>query len=262
MPDRAPESKTASKTLSETSGPIIEFSGVSKSYGALPVLRNIDLRIGKGEKVALMGYSGCGKTTLLRCINGLEQCNAGFLKVNGEELTRKGIDWTRFRSRIGMVFQQYNLFPHLTVLENIILGPVKVKKMDREQAIAKAHQLLAQVGIAEKAHIYPEHLSGGQKQRVAIARSLAMEPDILLLDEPTSALDPPMSREVLAVIEQVADQGMTLVLVTHELRFVAHMSDRLVFMDGGQVAEQGPPDVILKHPQVESTRRYLEIFEG
>jgi polar amino acid transport system ATP-binding protein len=255
MPEPVTELKTATS-------PMIEFSGVSKSYGGLQVLHHIDLQIAAGEKVALMGYSGCGKTTLLRCINGLEHCNTGSLKVNGEDLTQQGIDWTRFRSKIGMVFQQYNLFPHLTVLENIILGPMKVNHINRDEAISKAHQLLTQVGIGEKAHVYPEHLSGGQKQRVAIARSLAMDPDILLLDEPTSALDPPMSREVLAVIEHVANQGMTLVMVTHELRFVAHMSDRLVFLDGGQVAEQGPPDVILNHPQAESTRRYLEIFEG
>lgn len=254
MPDPATELKTAS--------PMIEFADVCKSYGGLRVLQHINLQIAPGEKVALMGYSGCGKTTLLRCINGLERFDGGSLIVNGDDLSRNTIDWNRFRSKIGMVFQQYNLFPHLTVLENIILGPIKVNKVHRDEAIAKAHQLLAQVGIGEKVHMYPEHLSGGQKQRVAIARSLAMEPDILLLDEPTSALDPPMSREVLAVIEQVADQGMTLVMVTHELRFVANMSDRLVFLHDGNVAEQGPPDVILNNPQAESTRRYLEIFEG
>lgn len=242
--------------------PIIRFQGVSKSFGALKVLDGIDLSIAPGEKIALMGYSGCGKTTLLRCINGLEQFNQGQLQVNGHDLSNPKLDLSRFRAKIGMVFQQFNLFPHLTVLENITLGPMKVNQVPKEQALARAHQLLAQVGIGDKAHVYPERLSGGQKQRVAIARSLAMEPDILLLDEPTSALDPPMSREVLSVVAQVAAAGMTLVMVTHELRFVSQMADRLVFVHQGQVAEQGPPAQLLQHPQQESTRRYLEIFEG
>jgi ABC-type polar amino acid transport system ATPase subunit len=258
MPNLAEDSKQSKVDTSV----IIEFSQVSKSFGALPVLQKIDLQVHKGEKVALMGYSGCGKTTLLRCINGLEPFDSGRLLVNGEDLSCNDLNWNRFRSRIGMVFQQYNLFPHLTVLDNIILGPMKVHQVPKAEAIEKAHQLLAQVGIAEKVGVYPEHLSGGQKQRVAIARSLAMEPDILLLDEPTSALDPPMSREVLSVIEQIAAQGMTLVMVTHELRFVAHMSDRLVFLEGGRVVEHGPPEEVLKNPREESTRRYLEIFEG
>ncbi len=241
--------------------PMICFSGVSKAYDGAWILKQIDLTVYKGEKIALMGYSGCGKTTMLRCINGLEQCSTGQLVVNGANLSNPDLDWNRFRAGIGMVFQQFNLFPHLTVLENIVLGPVKVKKMARAAAVEKAHQLLMQVGIGDKADFYPEKLSGGQKQRVAIARSLAMEPEILLLDEPTSALDPPMSREVLAVIEQVAAQGMTLVMVTHELRFVSHLADRLVFVDGGRVVEEGCPAAILSNPQQESTRRYLEIFE-
>jgi len=240
--------------------PMIYFSGVSKAYDGAWVLKQVDLTVYKGEKIALMGYSGCGKTTLLRCINGLEQCSTGQLIVNGANLSNPDLDWNRFRAGIGMVFQQFNLFPHLTVLENIVLGPVKVKKMARAEAVEKAHRLLAQVGIADKADVFPERLSGGQKQRVAIARSLAMEPEILLLDEPTSALDPPMSREVLAVIEQVAAQGMTLVMVTHELRFVSHLANRLVFLDGGRVVEEGCPTTILNNPQQESTRRYLEIF--
>lgn len=241
---------------------VICFSGVSKAYGGAWVLREIDLAVHKGEKIALMGYSGCGKTTLLRCINGLEQFNTGQLMVAGEDLSNPQMDWNRFRARIGMVFQQFNLFPHLSVLENIVLGPIQVKKMPRAEAVEKAHLLLGQVGIADKSDFFPERLSGGQKQRVAIARSLAMEPEILLLDEPTSALDPPMSREVLAVIEQVAAQGMTLVMVTHELRFVSHLADRLIFVDGGRVVETGTPEAILRNPQQESTRRYLEIFEG
>lgn len=242
--------------------PIIQFEDVRKSYGDFAVLKGVDLNILKGEKVALMGFSGCGKTTMLRCINGLETIGVGKLTVNGEDVKNPALDWNRFRSRIGMVFQQFNLFPHLTVLENVMLGPVKVLKESREQAAERAFALLKQVDIAAKAYMYPDKLSGGQKQRVAIARSLAMRPDILLLDEPTSALDPPMSREVLSVIEQVAGDGMTLVMVTHELRFVSHMADRLVFVDGGKVVEQGAPGDILKKPVEESTRRYLEIFEG
>lgn len=241
--------------------PIIRFSDVSKCFGATKILDGIHLSVHPGEKVALMGFSGCGKTTLLRCMNGLEQFDTGDVVVNGEHLTNPAMDWNRFRSRIGMVFQQFNLFPHLTVLENIMLGPVKVKKVAKSEARERAQHLLAQVGIADKAHLYPDHLSGGQKQRVAIARSLAMEPDILLLDEPTSALDPPMSREVLSMIEQVADQGMTLVMVTHELQFVAHMADRLVFINGGKVVEEGPPAEILQQARQDSTRRYLELFE-
>lgn len=242
--------------------PIIRFHEVRKAYGDLTVLNGINLSVQKGEKVALMGFSGCGKTTLLRCINGLERYSDGTLTVNNENLGNPALDWNRFRSRIGMVFQQFNLFPHLTVLENVMLGPVKVKKESKAQAAERAFQLLKQVDIAAKAYMYPDRLSGGQRQRVAIARSLAMQPDILLLDEPTSALDPPMSREVLSVIEQVAGAGMTLVMVTHELRFVSHLADRLVFVDGGRVVEEGSPQAVMANPTQESTRRYLEIFEG
>lgn len=245
--------------VSAAKSPIIQFSRVSKSYGALPVLREIDLSIHAGETVALMGPSGCGKTTLLRCMNGLERVDAGELMVNGQTLSQPGIDWNRVRAKIGMVFQQYNLFPHLSVLENIVLGPVKVNGANRRETEQRAHELLAKVGIADKAQAYPDQLSGGQKQRVAIARSLAMTPDILLLDEPTSALDPAMSREVLSAIEQVQN-GMTLVMVTHELQFVRHMADRLIFLEGGWVVEEGPPETILTNPQTESVQRYLEVL--
>ncbi len=241
---------------------MIQFEDVQKSYGGSAVLNGVNLCVAKGEKVALMGFSGCGKTTLLRCINGLETIDQGNLVVNGEDVKSPSLNWNHFRSRIGMVFQQFNLFPHLTVLENVMLGPVHVKKESRSQAAERSLRLLKQVDISAKAYMYPDQLSGGQKQRVAIARSLAMQPDILLLDEPTSALDPPMSREVLAVIEQVAGEGMTLVMVTHELRFVSHMADRLVFVDGGKVVEQGPPQTIMHNPVQPATQRYLELFEG
>jgi ABC-type polar amino acid transport system ATPase subunit len=241
--------------------PIIRFDGVLKHFGTLPVLEAINLDIRRGEHVALIGPSGCGKTTLLRCINALERVDSGVLMVNGQDLNDPGLDVNRFRARIGLVFQQYNLFPHLTVLENIVLAPMKVRKTPRSLATERAHQLLKQVGIGDKAHVYPDKLSGGQKQRVAIARALAMDPDILLLDEPTSALDPPMSREVLAVIADV-QKGMTVVMVTHELRFVAQMADRLVYMEGGRIVETGPPDEILKNPREDATRRYLEIFNS
>jgi ABC-type polar amino acid transport system ATPase subunit len=241
--------------------PIIRFDGVFKHFGNLPVLEAINLDIRRGEHVALIGPSGCGKTTLLRCINALERLDSGVLIVNGQDLNDPALDVNRFRARIGLVFQQYNLFPHLTVLENIVLAPMKVRKTPHSLAAERAHQLLKQVGIGDKAHVYPDKLSGGQKQRVAIARALAMDPDILLLDEPTSALDPPMSREVLSVIADV-QKGMTVVMVTHELRFVAQMADRLVYMEDGRIVETGPPDEILKNPQEDATRRYLEIFNS
>lgn len=239
--------------------PIIELQDVHKAYGQQTILQAVNLRVDKGEKIALMGASGCGKTTLLRCLNALERADRGSLRVNETDLMDEKLDLNRFRAHIGMVFQQFNLFPHLTVLENIMLAPRKVKRQSNEQAREKAMQLLQQIGIPDKAVAYPEQLSGGQKQRVAIARSLAMEPDLLLLDEPTSALDPPMRREVLNLIETVAEAGMTIVMVTHEVEFAEHMVDRLIFMDAGQIVEQGPPDQILDDPRHEATRRYLSL---
>lgn len=240
---------------------IIRFSGVSKFYdGASPVLDAIDFSVRRGEKVVLMGDSGCGKTTLLRCINGLESVHAGTLIVNDADLRDPALDWQRFRSRIGMVFQQFNLFPHLTVLENIVLAPVHVRKTNRGEAVEQAMHLLTLVDLADKAHRRPEQLSGGQKQRVAIARSLAMSPDILLLDEPTSALDPAMSREVLSVIRRVAGPDVTLVMVTHEVRFALEWADRLAFLSGGRVTEEGLPTDILRAPQTDALKRYLDCF--
>ncbi len=245
-------------TASETSPqPIIAFQGVHKSIAGLKVLDGIDLRIDAGEKVALMGTSGCGKTTLLRCVNALETVDQGTLIVNGHTLGRDAIELNRFRSRIGMVFQQFNLFPHLTVLENIMLAPVKVLKLPKTQVRQQALGLLERVGIPDKADSYPDRLSGGQKQRVAIARSLAMTPELLLLDEPTSALDPPVRHEVLRVIEDVARDGMTIVMVTHEIGFAKRMADRLIMMDRGRIVESGPPQSLLQQPREEATRQYL-----
>lgn len=244
-------------SLASPSEGIIRFSNVSKAFGAFRALDGVSLSIAAGERVALIGPSGCGKTTLLRCINALERPDAGELYVHGQALHAHGLDLNRFRAGIGVVFQQYNLFPHLTVLENITLGPVQVNKVTLPEAQAQARQLLRQVGIEEKVRAYPDQLSGGQKQRVAIARALAMGPDILLLDEPTSALDPRMSREVLSAIEQVASQGLTLVMVTHELRYIRHMASRLIVMNAGRIVADGSPAEILQNPDF---THYLDAY--
>lgn len=247
----------------------IEFSDVHKYYGSLHVLRGINLKINQGEKVILMGHSGCGKSSLLRCVNALEGIDQGEILVNNTRLTARGsyrektaggakLDLNAFRANIGMVFQQYNLFPHLTVLENIILGPIKVKGFNKSEAIETAQDLLKRVGIPEKVNAYPEQLSGGQKQRVAIARCLAMKPEMILLDEPTSALDPPMTREVLGVIQDVVEQGMTMVMVTHEYKFARSIADRIVFIDQGCVLETGPPNQLFDSPGHVVTKEYFE----
>lgn len=232
--------------------PVIQFSAVHKYYGRLHVLKGLDLTVYPGEKLVLMGPSGCGKSSLLRCINALEWIDGGTAVVNEtalherDKLTPTALN--RFRADIGMVFQQFNLFPHLTVLENIMLGPVKVKGVSRGEAEETARTLLTRVGIADKWQAYPEQLSGGQKQRVAIARCLAMKPRMILLDEPTSALDPPMTTEVLKVIETVAEEGMTMLIVTHETRFARRVADRIVFLHEGRVEEEGRPDQVIDTP--------------
>ncbi len=237
--------------------PIISFRKVNKWFGNLHVLRDITLDIYEGEVVVIFGPSGGGKSTLIRTINRLEPIDSGELWVDGVPVHDPRINVNRLRQEIGMVFQQFNLFPHLTVLENIILGPVHVKKTPRAEAERLAMQLLERVGIPEKAHAYPAQLSGGQQQRVAIARGLAMRPKIMLFDEPTSALDPEMIKEVLDVMEDLAREGMTMVVVTHEMGFARHVADRMVFLENGRIVEIGTPDEIFENPKHERTRVFL-----
>lgn len=248
-------------------GAAVALRGVSKSYTGTAVLRGIDLDVAPGEVVTLIGPSGSGKSTLLRTINHLEPVDAGSVTVGGEHLgyTLKGNrlielperDVLRRRTKVGLVFQHFNLFPHLTALENITIAPTALGLLSKEKAAARASALLERVGLAEHAHHFPRQLSGGQQQRVAIARALALEPEVLLFDEPTSALDPELVGEVLDVIRQVAGLGTTLIIVTHEIGFAREVSDRIVFLDRGQVIESGTPDQLLNHPQHERTRDFI-----
>jgi glutamine transport system ATP-binding protein len=235
----------------------LKVTNLKKSYGSLEVLKSIDLQVTEGEVVCLIGPSGSGKSTLLRCLNMLEEVTSGEVVVNDFNLTDKKNDINKIRENIGMVFQHFNLFPHLTVLENITLAPVDLKKATPQQAKEKALQLLDRVGLKEKANENPAKLSGGQKQRVAIARALAMNPDIMLFDEPTSALDPEMVGEVLNVIKQLAQEGMTMVIVTHEMGFAREVADRVIFMDNGYIVEEGTPQEIFGNPQNERTKDFL-----
>lgn len=231
---------------------------LKKSFGENEVLKGIDMDVSAGEVVCIIGPSGSGKSTLLRCLNRLEEIDSGAIEVNGTSITDKAVDINQVRENIGMVFQHFNLFPHLSVLENITLAPTELKKANKEQAEAKAMELLNRVGLADKAQAYPNSLSGGQKQRVAIARALAMSPNIMLFDEPTSALDPEMVGDVLAVMKDLASQGMTMVVVTHEMGFAREMGDRVVFMDGGYIVESGDPKQLFTAPQHERTQNFLE----
>lgn len=235
----------------------IKVRNLKKSYGDLEVLKSIDLQVQEGEVICLIGPSGSGKSTLLRCLNLLEEVTGGEVSVQGIDLTNKGTDINKVRENIGMVFQHFNLFPHLTILDNITLAPVELKKATKEQAKEKAMELLNRVGLQDKASAKPDQLSGGQKQRVAIARALAMNPNIMLFDEPTSALDPEMVGEVLAVIKQLVQEGMTMVIVTHEMGFAREVADRVLFMDGGYIVEQGTPREIFGNPQNERTKDFL-----
>ncbi|MDY3031457.1 MAG: amino acid ABC transporter ATP-binding protein [Clostridia bacterium] len=236
---------------------MIEVKGLKKHFGELEVIKGVDKHISKGEKVVIIGPSGSGKSTFLRCLNMLETPTAGDIYIDGERITDKHLDINKVREKMGMVFQQFNLFPHLSVLENIVLAPMKVRKMPRAAAEKKAHELLERVGLADKAYSYPAQLSGGQQQRIAIARALAMEPEIMLFDEPTSALDPEMVGEVLAVIKGLADAGMTMILVTHEMAFAREAASRVMFMDGGYVLEDDTPERIFNNPQNERTKEFL-----
>ena len=235
----------------------ITVKNLKKNFGRLEVLKDINLEIEEGEVVCLIGPSGSGKSTFLRCLNRLEDITDGLVMVDGHLMSDKKIDLNKIRENIGMVFQHFNLFPHLTVLENITIAPVELKKMTKAQAREKAMELLNKVGLAEKAEVYPAQLSGGQKQRGAIARALAMGPDIMLFDEPTSALDPEMVGEVLEVMKQLAADGMTMVVVTHEMGFAREVADRVVFMDGGYIVEEGTPEEVFGHPKEERTISFL-----
>jgi ABC-type polar amino acid transport system ATPase subunit len=236
---------------------IIEFRGVNKYFGDFHVLKDIDLSIDEGEVVVVIGPSGSGKSTLIRCINGLEEISSGELIVDGFRLGDKKTNINKVRTEIGMVFQQFNLYPHMTVAENIKLAPIKVKGVSKAEAGERCERLLKRVGIPEQADKYPVSLSGGQQQRVAIARGLAMEPKIMLFDEPTSALDPEMINEVLEAMADLARGGMTMVVVTHEMGFARRVADRVVFMDEGRIVEVGSPEHFFENPQNERTKRFL-----
>lgn len=236
---------------------MIKISKLNKSFGDLHVLKNIDMTVYESDVVCLIGSSGSGKSTLLRCLNFLERKDNGNIIIEGNEVNPRTDDLNKIREKVGMVFQNFNLFPHKTVLENIIEAPVMVKGVDKEKAIIKAKQLLKKVGLEDKSDVYPSKLSGGQKQRVAIARALAMEPDIMLFDEPTSALDPELVGEVLITMKDLAEEGMTMVVVTHEMGFAKEVADWIVYMHDGRIIERGTPEQFFNHPKEERTREFL-----
>jgi polar amino acid transport system ATP-binding protein len=238
--------------------PALLLKGVHKSFGALEVLRGIDLLVASHEVVCLIGASGSGKSTLLKCVNLLEPINSGQILVEGEEITATGVDANRIRRRIGIVFQAFNLFPHMTVLQNITLGPRQALRLDKSRAEERAVSLLERFGLRDKTDDYPDRLSGGQQQRVAIIRALAMSPDLMLLDEVTSALDPELVAEVLNLIRELAGEGMTMVIATHEMGFARDIADRVCFLDAGVILEQGPPEEIFTAPSHPRTRRFLQ----
>ncbi|GGW52799.1 peptide ABC transporter ATP-binding protein [Streptomyces xantholiticus] len=247
----------SSENMSSMDRPEIEIRGLHKSFGDNEVLRGIDLDIGRGEVVCVIGPSGSGKSTLLRCVNLLEEPTAGQVFVGGTEVTDLDVDIDAVRRRIGMVFQQFNLFPHVTVTENLTLPQRRVLRRDKAEAFEVARRNLERVGLADKADAYPSQLSGGQQQRVAIARALSMGPEVMLFDEPTSALDPELVGEVLAVMRQLAAEGMTMMVVTHEMSFAREVADRVVFMDGGVIVEEGPAERVVGDPQQVRTRNFL-----
>jgi polar amino acid transport system ATP-binding protein len=248
-------------TTASTNHPIpIQVRGLHKSFGPLEVLKGIDFQVTAGEVVCVIGPSGSGKSTLLRCVNRLEEPTSGTILVEGEDITDRDADVDAMRTRIGMVFQQFNLFPHLTVLANLTIAQRKVLKRSGEEAEEVARAELARVGLSDKVDAYPNHLSGGQQQRAAIARALSMGPDMMLFDEPTSALDPELIGEVLDVMRALASEGMTMLVVTHEMGFAREVADRIVFIDEGVVVEDGPPARILADPREERTQRFLSMI--
>lgn len=246
---------SAGSTASEE--PILSIRHLSKRFGSLEVLKDISFDVRKGEVVVVLGPSGSGKSTMLRCLNRLEEPTSGEIIFEGDDICQKGVDVNDVRKRMGMVFQQFNLFPHLDALHNVMIAQMKVLKRDRAEAERIAHAELERVGLAEREDHYPDELSGGQQQRVAIARALAMDPHVMLFDEATSALDPELVRGVLDVMRELAQGGMTMIVVTHEMSFARDVADRVVFMDGGVIEEQGAPEEIFEHPRSERTRAFL-----
>jgi len=248
--------------LSETNGsvsggPFVQVRGVSKWFGDLQVLNDIDLDVGEHNVVCLIGASGSGKSTLLRCLNRLEHVEQGEIVIDGQSLTSEKIDVNTLRRKIGIVFQAYNLFPHMTVLQNVMLAPRKARNVSRSEAEWQARSLLSRIGLEEKADEYPDRLSGGQQQRVAIVRALAMQPKLMLLDEITSALDPQLVSDVLNLVRELAESGMTMIIATHEMNFAREVADKVCFLDGGRILEEGPPAQIFSEPREPRTREFL-----
>lgn len=244
----------------EDQKPLLQIKNLHKKYDDLVALSDISLEVHSGEVVVVLGPSGCGKSTLLRCINGLEEIQSGEILLDNKIINLDKTQWHQIRQKIGMVFQSYDLFPHMTILENVLLGPIKVQKRNREDVIKEAKQLLERVGLIDKIDAYPRQLSGGQKQRVAIVRALCMNPEIMLFDEVTAALDPEMVREVLDVMLELANQGMTMIIVTHEMAFARAVADRIIFMDKGKIAEIASPEEFFTNPNTERAQKFLNTF--
>ncbi|MGV3126799.1 amino acid ABC transporter ATP-binding protein [Streptococcus orisratti] len=239
---------------------ILELENINKSFGSVKIIDNISLKIKKGEVLVILGSSGCGKSTLLRCINGLENIQSGNIRLDGQSLVTNQPNQRFLRQKISMVFQNYELFPHLDILQNLILGPTKVQKRNKEEVISEAENLLQRVGLLDKKHSFPRQLSGGQKQRVAILRSLLMQPELLLFDEVTASLDPEMVREVLELISELAKEGRTMIIVTHELQFARAIADRIIFMDHGTILEEGSATNFFNNPQSQRVWEFLSVF--
>lgn len=240
---------------------LLEIKDLHKKYLEKEILKGINIDIHKGEVVVVLGPSGCGKSTFLRCLNGLESIQGGSIEFSGTSLTDKNVNWQEIRQRIGMVFQSYDLFPHMTVIENILLGPTKVQKRSKDAVLNQAEQLLDRVGLLDRKNSYPRELSGGQKQRIAIVRALCMNPEIMLFDEVTASLDPEMVREVLEVILDLAKQGMTMVIVTHEMNFAQAVADKVVFIDEGKICEVSKPKEFFTNPKTERAKQFLNVFQ-
>jgi len=249
-------------TINKTNNPeLIEVKELKKNFDDKEILKGLNLSLHKGEVLVILGPSGCGKSTFLRCLNGLEKIQGGQIIFKNKNLTDKNTNWQEVREQIGMVFQNYELFPHMTVIDNILLGPLKVQKRDRSEALAQAEHLLERVGLLDRKNDYPRQLSGGQKQRIAIVRALCMNPEVMLFDEVTASLDPEMVREVLDVILNLAKEGMTMVIVTHEMSFAKSVADRIVFMDEGRICEISDPKEFFTNPKTERAKHFLNIFQ-